>query len=408
MNTQRPTTVAMLLSCDSFESFFGAVLHLDRDKYLENYRNDWSWYYAKGLIENGVRPILYIPSLLYSGLYHTDAGVSVRFLPLASWYRPIFKIRRAMRATRWTLYLHERLNAAAFISSLHQAIETDQVHILYLQEYWNARFDFLAGRVSVPFFAADHGGLRKGVVRWFKRRAFSQTALLYCQSEEECAHVREYGGNATWQPNGGDTTFFVPPPIGTERKKNIVTVARLTDKQKRTSDLIRAMKLLPEPWTLDIVGTGPDLHVLQSLVGSLGLTARVTFHGFQGRQEIKTFLQTCGVYSMPSANEAMCIAVLEAMACGAPVVASRIRTFESLITDKVNGILFPVGDVPALASSIELAWSARQTLGPAAVKTVTDHFNATILYRQLAHSLQSAAGRPAFEPAKKLAAAGGA
>jgi hypothetical protein len=64
MKTDHSMTVAMLLSCDSFESFFGAVLQLDRDKYLRNYRNDWAWYYAAGLIENGIRPIIYIPSIM--------------------------------------------------------------------------------------------------------------------------------------------------------------------------------------------------------------------------------------------------------------------------------------------------------------------------------------------------------
>ena len=98
MKTAHSMTVTMLLSCDSFESFFGAVLQLDRDKYLRNYRNDWAWYYAMGLIENDIRPIIYIPSIQYEGLYETEVGVSVRFLPLASWYRPLAPLRRAMRA----------------------------------------------------------------------------------------------------------------------------------------------------------------------------------------------------------------------------------------------------------------------------------------------------------------------
>ncbi len=56
MNPDRSLTVALLLSCESFESFFQGVLQLDRDKYLKNYRNDFAWYYSMGLIENGVRP----------------------------------------------------------------------------------------------------------------------------------------------------------------------------------------------------------------------------------------------------------------------------------------------------------------------------------------------------------------
>jgi glycosyltransferase involved in cell wall biosynthesis len=392
MNTAHSMTVAMLLSCDSFESFFGAVLSLDRDKYLRNYRNDWAWYYAMGLKENDIRPIIYIPSLRYEGLYETEVGVSVRFLPLASWYRPLAPLRRAMRATRWSLYFQERVNAAAFLKPLRDSIVADDADLLYVQEYWGARFDHLAHRVSVPIFAVDQGGVAKGVVKWFKRSAFRQAAMLYSQTLDECSQVERYGGRTTLQPNGSDTSFFVPPPSGTERSKNIVTVARLTDKQKRTSDLIRAVAVLPADWTLDIIGTGPDRESLEGLAGKLGISSRVNFRGFKSRSEVRSYIQTCGVYAMPSANEAMCLAVLEAMSCGASVVASRIRTFESLITDDVNGKLFAVGDVAALARSIETAWARRTILGPAAAVSVAERFNSKRLYYQLAQSMRTNAG----------------
>jgi glycosyltransferase involved in cell wall biosynthesis len=399
MKTDHSMTVAMLLSCDSFESFFGAVLQLDRDKYLRNYRNDWAWYYAMGLIENDIRPIIYIPSIQYEGLYETEGGVSVRFLPLASWYRPLAPLRRAMRATRWSLYLQERVNAAAFLNPLRDAMATDHTDILYVQEYWGARFDHLAHRVSVPIFAVDQGGVAKGVVKWFKRSAFSQAAMLYSQTLDECSQVERYGGRTTLQPNGSDTSFFIPPPSGTERSKNIVTVARLTDKQKRTSDLIRAMALLPADWTLDIIGTGPDRESLEALACKLGVGSRVNFRGFKSRSEVRSYVQGCGVYAMPSANEAMCLAVLEAMSCGASVVGSRIRTFESLITDDVNGKLFPVGDVTALARTIETAWKRRKILGPAAAVSVAEKFNCKKLHHQLAQSMRTNAGfRASIQP----------
>ena len=396
MNTHPSLTVALLLSCDSFESFFEGVLQLDRDKYLKNYRNDFSWYYSMGLIENGVRPILYIPSIQYDGIYETDVGVSVRFLQVAPWYRLLAPLRRAMRATRWSLYLSERVNAEAFLRPLNESIAGDGVDLLYVQEYWGGRFDHLAHRVSVPISAADHGGVGDGVVKWFKRRTFKRAALLYCQTRDECSQVQRYGGRTLLQPNGGDTAFFVPPPKGTQRTQNIVTVARLTNKQKRTSDLIKAMKLLEPEWTLDIIGTGPDREMLEALADNLGVASRVTFHGFKTKPYVRSMIQRCGVYAMPSSNEAMCLAVLEAMSCGAAVVASRIRSFESLITDGVNGRLFSVGDVPALARAIEGAWTQRETLGRVAVASVSEQFNSKNLYQQLAQSMRTIAGFPSF------------
>ena len=69
---------------------------------------------------------------------------------------------------------------------------------------------------------------------------------------------------------------------------------------------------------------------------------------------------------MPSANEAVALAVLEAMACGAAVVLSRIRAFEQLVTDGVDGRLVSVGDIKGFAAAILDAWEHRQSMGAAA------------------------------------------
>ncbi|HEX8324149.1 MAG TPA: glycosyltransferase family 4 protein [Tepidisphaeraceae bacterium] len=384
-------TVAMLLSCDSFESFFGRVLKLDREKYLRDYRNDFAWYYARGLIENGLRPVLYIASLNDSGLYHTDVGVDVRFLPLAGWYRRLAFLRRACRATRWTLYAQERLNAVAFERPLRDALAEDEARLFYIQEYWGGRFDHLAHRSPVPVSAADHGGLADGVVKWFKRSAMKKATVLYGQTPAECERITAYGGRAELHSNGCDTSVFRPDP-SIERTKTVLTVARLTNKQKRTSDLIRAMTSLSADWTLEIVGTGPDQTMLSELATELGVADRVKFHGFQGRTEVLDFMRRCGVYAMPSANEAVCIAVLEAMGCGAAVVATRIRAFEPLIEDGVSGRLVPVGEPAALAAAIEDAWQRRDTMGRAAVDTVRTRYDAQTLYRRLARSMRASAG----------------
>ena len=164
-------TVAILLSCDSFESFYGKVLGLDRARYLSDYRNDWSWYYAKGLLDNGHRPILYIPSIRESGFFETDAGISVRFLQCDRWYEPLAPFRRAFRATRWSLYLQERVNAMSFVETLNVALLKDGAEVLLNQEYWNGRFDHLAHRVRTPVAAIDQGNIPDGVVKTFKRRA---------------------------------------------------------------------------------------------------------------------------------------------------------------------------------------------------------------------------------------------
>ena len=384
-----PLTVALLLSCDTFESFFGRVLGLDRDRYLTAYRNDWSWYYAAGLLEHGIRPILYIPSTHYAGRHETDLNVPVRFLPTARWYGPLAPLRRACRATRWSLYAQEHVNAAAFYPALDQALCDDGVDVLYNQEYWNGRFDHLAARVKLPLVAMDHGGLPTGVVTAFKRRSLARAAAILCQTRDECRHVERFGVTPLLQPNGCDTGFFHPPADPVAKTKTVLTVARLTDKQKRTSDLIRALPLLAQDWSLDVIGTGPDRGMLEAMAADLDVADRVRFHGFQGRAEVRDALRTCGVYAMPSANEGIPLAMLEAMGCGAAPVATRIRSFETVIDDGTTGLLVHVGDVPALAAAVEHAWADRDRLGTAAAVSVARDFDHRALYRQLADRLKA-------------------
>jgi len=378
----------MLLSCGSFEGFFGRVQGQSRQSYLNTYRNDWAWYYARGLLENGINPTLYIPALHEAGKYETDAGVSVRFLPLDRWYRPFEQvwIKRLSRLTRWSWYAEDRLNAIAFMRSLREALTQDEIDLLYIQEYWSGRFDHVVERVDLPVAGADHGGV-SSVVKLFKPRAFKKAVVCYGQTENECRTIEQYGGRSSLQPNGCDVSEFFPDPT-IPRGKTVLTVARLNNRHKRTSDLIRAIAELPEDWTLDIVGTGPHKKMLERLAADLNVSSRTRFHGFLGRAEVREFFRRCGVYAMPSAHEAVALAALEAMACGAAVVLSQIRAFETLVTDGINGRLVPVGNPKALAAGIVEAWEKREPLGRAASDTVRTRFNTHTLYFQLAESLR--------------------
>ena len=381
--------VAMLLSCGTFEGFFGGVQGQTRQSYLESYRSDWAWYYARGLLENAIHPVLYIPALYEAGKYETDAGIPVRFLPLARWYRPIeqLSLTRLSRATRWSLYAGEVINTVAFMGALREALREDDIDLLYVQEHWSGRFDHIVRALDLPVVGADHGGVSKGVVKFFKRRAFEMAPLCYGQTQSECQMIERFGGRSKLQPNGCDVSEFFPD-AAVQRGKTVLTVARLNNKHKRTSDLIQAMAELPEEWTLDIVGTGPDRDMLEQLAAHLNLSSRVRFHGFVGRAEVRDFLRRCGVYAMPSANEAVALAVLEAMACRSAVVLSKIRAFEPLVTDGISGRLVPVGNVKGFAAAIIDAWEHRESFGQAAFDTVRTHYNTRVLYFQLAESLR--------------------
>ena len=85
--------------------------------------------------------------------------------------------------------------------------------------------------------------------------------------------------------------------------------------------------------------------------------------------------------------------MLEAMSCGAAVVATRIPTFVELIEDCVNGRLVPIGVPPLIADAVRVAYSRRAELGAAARLTVERSHSADHLYARLSALLESAVVR---------------
>jgi glycosyltransferase involved in cell wall biosynthesis len=357
--------VAMLLSMPSFESFYGSVMHLTCEQYLSSYRNDFSFMYAYALAELGVDVFIYIPAWNCRGLHRIDERIFVRFLPLSPWYK-LWRWFPQLSKTKYGRYVAGYANAKGFAKPLRAGLSEDEASILYIQEYWTARFDYLVKVAAIPIVGSDHGGKRRGQLVFAKKKSFQRALAITCQTEDECSEVRTFGREPVLLMNGVDTSFYSPGE-NVERRKTILIVARLTDRQKRVSDLIRAMQHLAELWTLEIAGTGPDEGFLRQLSETLGVSHRITFLGFiADKTAVRGLYQRCGVYCMPSENEGIPLAILEAMSCGCSVVVTRIRAFEGLVKHTETGFTVPVGDTKKLASAIEEAWNEREQMGAAA------------------------------------------
>jgi glycosyltransferase involved in cell wall biosynthesis len=100
------------------------------------------------------------------------------------------------------------------------------------------------------------------------------------------------------------------------------------------------------PATLLMVGDGPDRGDAEHEARDLGVAEDVRFLGRLDR--VASLLQVTDLFLLPSQSESFGLAALEAMACGAPVVASRAGGLPEVIKDGVTGILEPVGSVEAM------------------------------------------------------------
>jgi L-malate glycosyltransferase len=149
---------------------------------------------------------------------------------------------------------------------------------------------------------------------------------------------------------------------------------------KRVLDVVeifaRVARALPA--RLMLIGDGPDRSAAEHLALRYGIADRVHFLGKQ--DNVHELLPLADLMLMPSEMESFGLAALEAMACSVPAIATRVGGVPELVNDGVNGLLFPMGDVEAMASAaigLLRDESRLHEMALAARATATDHFCAS-------------------------------
>jgi glycosyltransferase involved in cell wall biosynthesis len=141
-------------------------------------------------------------------------------------------------------------------------------------------------------------------------------------------------------PNGVDIHQFKLTEH-TWQPPHMVTVGRLVH-QKGLDLLFEALSGINQhPWKLTIVGAGPRRQILGEMVKKMGIAANVNFVGWKDNEELPPYYQAASIFVLPSRNEGMPNAMLEAMASGLPVVASDISGNQELVLEGQTGFLVP-------------------------------------------------------------------
>ena len=178
---------------------------------------------------------------------------------------------------------------------------------------------------------------------------------------------------------------------------HLVTVARLQLNKGHRHALAAMRAALDRGLDLHytIAGEGPDRPAIEAEVRRLGLQDRVELTGTLAEGEIIPLLQAADAFVLPSVGlgEAAPVAIMEAMACGLPVVCSRIGGTPDMITAGVNGLLTPQGDEGALAEAFILLAenvAERRRLGEAARKRAVQAFDSREGARRLLEAIRAA------------------
>ena len=161
-------------------------------------------------------------------------------------------------------------------------------------------------------------------------------------------------------PWGVDLDLFTPngPAIGAvdhgfANGSRVVLSLRAHDDLYRTSDVIEAFALaaLAAPdLALVMGGSGPLTDAHEARIAELGLSGRFRLVGQIPEAGLPSYLRGCDAYVTASQSDGTSVTLLQAMACGAPVIASANAGNAQWITNGLTGQTFPVGDISALAA----------------------------------------------------------
>jgi glycosyltransferase involved in cell wall biosynthesis len=192
--------------------------------------------------------------------------------------------------------------------------------------------------------------------------------------------------------NGIDVAIYRPEPrrrldalAGASLVIGCVCVLR---PEKNLTQLLEAFarmrSIAPTGTRLLIMGSGPEEDRLRRLASDLGIAADCCF--LASSPDVAPALRGIDIFVHPSLSESLPNAVMEAMACGCAVIATRIGGCAELIDDGVHGLLVPPGDLDALVAKLEAAIrqpELRQTLTTAAVERISREFSAAEATRRM-------------------------
>jgi phosphatidyl-myo-inositol dimannoside synthase len=183
----------------------------------------------------------------------------------------------------------------------------------------------------------------------------AEVVVAKCEGEADMIRRIDPRVNITLVPNGVDLAAFTPASIDDGGPLRVLCVARLIER-KGQHHLIEAVKRLVDEGlavTLDLIGTGDALAANLQQADRLGVAECVSFAGYVSREDIAAHYAAAHAFVLPSYNEGMSVATLEAMAAGLPVIVTRTGGTSELVEEGVNGLTFDWADVSTLTMHLQ-------------------------------------------------------
>lgn len=274
---------------------------------------------------------------------------------LAAARAPDASMRATERAYRWLPFAGRRWDVIYF--------PWNATAITYapLMEMAPSVISCRGAQINVSPHNPDRAALRDGL-----RDTFARAAAVHCVSEAIRDEAARYGldpAKAVVIRPAVDVEVFrpgvardsYPVPGGVFR---VVTTGAVIWRKGYEYALMGVRQLVERgvPIRFDIIGTGDETQRLLFTIQDLELGDRVRWLGRLPTAEVVSHLQAADAFLFSSLSEGIANAVLEAMACGLPVVTTSVGGMGEAVRDGVEGLLVPTYDASASAGALECLW----------------------------------------------------
>lgn len=259
----------------------------------------------------------------------------------------------------------------------------------------------LARRIKKPVIVTEHfSGVHSDIkYPWRLKKYYRQTSEIahgiYAVSPS--LHSKMTGKKIHMDgclPNPIDTDFFCRQALAKQDKKvfNIVSIGNVS-MRKGTDVLLQALNNLDSeiPWFCTIIGDDTHLNYFRRFIRPELLRSRFKFTGLVSQHMIRTYNQNADVCVVASRRETANVSMLEALACGTPVIATRCGGPESLLDDTVSLIIEPE-DTQALVQALTSMYSSEASKYNADTnrKYVLDRYSIEAVYAKTLQVYQRA------------------
>ena len=203
--------------------------------------------------------------------------------------------------------------------------------------------------------------------QWLTRFVLRRSDMITCDSEAVKQAVVEQSDfpedKIVVFPRGVDLKLFHPDPklreetremLGWQEDKIIIMTRRFAPIygiEYFLRSLPKVLEEVPSAKAL-LIGTGPLEMSFRTIVKELGVDSAVRFQGMVANKELPAYLNAADLYVSSSLSDGTSVSLLEAMACGLPVVVTDVPSILEWVKDGVNGLVCPRRDSVSLADAI--------------------------------------------------------